>query len=66
MILPAWLDHLEESFSFIKKLSPKSFACLWKPVVTLLKMFHETPEHVSFIVWHLPGMVMSDMLSNFK
>ena len=31
MILPAWFDHAEESFS-LKMFSSKHFACLWEPV----------------------------------
>ena len=45
MILLACFDHLEESF-LIKKFNSKSFACLWKPVVLLLKpLLNDTPGY---------------------
>jgi len=37
MILPAWFDYLQESFSHKEDLF-KTFACLRKPVALLLKL----------------------------
>ena len=60
------VDHLEEKF-FHKEAQPKKvFFILWKPVAPLMKTFNETPVHVSFVVWHLLGMLMHDMSSNVK